>query len=216
MASSRGNASSFNTISTYQQRDISIIDLDSSSSVSRSTATTSSTTLMGKFQSHIQNDGITGIQSYPNTQIITIELTNQTNFRRRIRRLRLCTFSTVKGLFQSKLWIGRFPAESAASNQCNIEGQRLFRVDADRRRKIVMLPVASVVRAWRYHCHQSTQIADIGSSEQTSVIGCTMFDSICVNFCQTFFCNNILVCSLDPCRAHVWRNESRRFSTNFR
>ncbi len=56
---SSGFASNYNHTSTYQDKDFSIIDLDSPS-VSRSVATSSNVTLMGKFQSHIQNDGITG------------------------------------------------------------------------------------------------------------------------------------------------------------
>ncbi|KAJ6647364.1 Bloom syndrome protein like [Pseudolycoriella hygida] len=48
-----------NKASNFQDHNISIIDLDSPS-FSRTNGTSSSTTSMGKFQSHIQNDGITG------------------------------------------------------------------------------------------------------------------------------------------------------------
>lgn len=59
IASTSGNTSNYNRTSTNQDRNISIVDLDSPS-VSRMNTTSSNVTLMGKFQSHIQNDGITG------------------------------------------------------------------------------------------------------------------------------------------------------------
>lgn len=58
MASSSGHKFS-QPSTTYQNRDNSVIDLDSPAT-SRSIASSSNSSLMGKFQSHIQNDGITG------------------------------------------------------------------------------------------------------------------------------------------------------------